>query len=82
MFYDIVEERNAFLDYKNKKLNKLKKNGIFPKELVHGFGQKLVIFADFYCFEKIGQKNVFSHILEGRNAFVDFKNKKLKNSTN
>ena len=103
MFQDILDDRNAFLDYKNKKLKKSKnwdfskgvspwfwskignfsrflfqekqarkvcftimyreetplqsiettiwksrKIGIFPKGLVHGFGQKLAIFLDFY----------------------------------
>ena len=55
---------------------------IFPKGLVHGFSEKLVIFRDFFFFGKIGKKNVFYHILEGRNAFLDYKNKKLKKSKN
>ena len=46
MFYVILKGRNAFLDYINKKLEN-SKNWIFPKGLVHGFGQKLVIFPDF-----------------------------------
>ena len=46
MFYDILDERNAFLDYKNKQLKK-SKNWDFPKGLVDSFGQKLVIFPDF-----------------------------------
>ena len=53
---------------------------IFPKGLVGGFGQKSVIFGDFYCLGKIGLKNVFYDILKGRNAFLDYKNKKLKKS--
>ena len=43
MFYDILEGRIDSLDYKKKKLKK-KKNWDFSKGLVHGFGQKLVIF--------------------------------------
>ena len=31
---------------------------------------------------KIGQENVFYDILEGRNAFLDYKNKKFKKSKN
>ena len=80
MFYDILEGRSRFLDYKNKKL-KSPKIGVFQKGLVHGFGQKLVIFPDFYL-GKIGQENVFYDILERRNAFRDYKNKKLKKSKN
>ena len=45
-FNDILEGRNAFVDYKNKKFNK-SKNWDFSKGLVHGFGQKLVIFFRF-----------------------------------
>ena len=54
MFYHILEQRNAFLECKNKKLKKSKKIEIFPMKLktsrnglVHGFGRKLVIFPDF-----------------------------------
>ena len=64
MFYDIVGGRNAFLDYKNKKLKK-SKNWDFSKGFVRGFGQKLVIFPDFFILGKIGKKNVFYDILEG-----------------
>ena len=46
VFYDILEGRNAFLDYKNKKFNK-SKNWDFLKGLVHGFGQKLIIIFRF-----------------------------------
>ena len=60
MFYDILEERNAFLDYKNKKLKK-SKNWDFPKGLVHGFGRKLVIFADFYFRENRPEKCVLRY---------------------
>ena len=44
------------------KNGKLKKSniGIFPKELVHGFGQKLEIFPSFY-FGKISQQIVFDN---------------------
>ena len=87
MFYVILKGRNAFVDYINKKLKKLK-NWIFPKGLVHGFGQKLIIIPDFYFMENksekcvVNQKKVFYHILDDRNAFVDYKNKKLKQSKN
>ena len=69
MFYDIVEGRKAFLDYIKKKL-KSSKNWIFPKGLVHGFGQRLVIFPHFYFRENkpekcvLNQKKVFYDILD------------------
>ena len=43
MFYVVLEPKNAFLGYKNKKLKEWK-NCIFPKGLVHGFSQKWPFF--------------------------------------
>ena len=43
VFYDILERKNSFLRYKNKK-SKKSKIGIFPKGLSHGFGPKRNIF--------------------------------------
>ena len=47
VFYDILEQKNAFLRYKNKKFLKLKIY-IFSKGLTHGFGLKIAIFLS--CF--------------------------------
>ena len=60
VFYDILDDRNAFLDYKNKKLKKSKNWG-FSKGVVHGFGQKLVIFLDFYFRENRPEKCVLRY---------------------
>ena len=46
VFYDILERKNSFLRYKNKK-SKKPKIGIFPKGLTHGFGPKRTIFLTF-----------------------------------
>ena len=46
VFYDILERKNAFLSYKNKKFKK-SKNEIFPKGLTHGFGPKMAISPTF-----------------------------------
>ena len=46
VFYDILELKNAFLDYKKKKI-KQTKNWDFPKELTNSFGQKLALFPSF-----------------------------------
>ena len=40
---------------------KRRKNGIFPKGLVHGFGQKLVIFPDFYFKENRPEKELLHY---------------------
>ena len=46
VFYDILERKNAFLRYENKK-SKKRKIGIFPKGLTHGFRRKMAIFPTF-----------------------------------
>ena len=50
MFDDILERKKAFLDFKKQKVKKVK-NEIFPKGLVHGFGQKLENFPSFYFWQ-------------------------------
>ena len=80
VFYDILERNNAFLGYKNKKFKK-STNCIFLKGLTHGFGPKMAIFATFFK-GNIDQENVFYDILERKNVFVGYKNKKIKKSEN
>ena len=46
VFYDILEQKNGFLGYKNQK-SKKSKIEFFPKGLLYAFGQKLVMFANF-----------------------------------
>ena len=46
VFYDILEQKNAILRYKNKKFKNWKID-IFPKGLTHGFGPKMAIFPTF-----------------------------------
>ena len=77
VFYDILERKNVFLSYKNKKFKKWK-NCYFPKGLVHGFGQKLTIFPCCFFKANIGQENVFYYILEWKNPFLGYKNKKFE----
>ena len=80
VFYDILERKNAFLGYKNKKF-KSRKIKIFVKGLTHGFGTKMAIFPTFFL-GNIEQENVFYDILERKNAFLDYKLKKFKKSKN
>ena len=42
-FYDILQRKNAFLGYNNKKF-KQSKIDIFQKGLTHGSGPKMAIF--------------------------------------
>ena len=61
--------------------SKSRKIDIFPKGLTHGFGPKGAVFLPFFL-GNIGQKNVFYDILERKNDFVGYKNKKFKKSKN
>ena len=55
VFYDILEQKNAFRGYKNKKFKK-SKNWHFLKGVNPWFGPKMAIFATFFL-GKIGQEN-------------------------
>ena len=51
-FYDILDWKNAFLGFKNKKFKK-SKNWHFKKGLLtHGFGPKMAIFPFFFLGNK------------------------------
>ena len=62
------------------KTNSLKSQKIdfFPKGLTHAFGPKMASFSSFFSSGKIGQENVFYDIVEPKNAFLGYKNKRLK----
>ena len=81
VFYDILERKNAFRAYENRKF-KSRKIDIFPKGISHGFGPKKGHFSSYFFLGTIGQENVFYDILEQKNTFVGYKNKKLKKSKN
>ena len=80
VFYDILEQTNAFLGFKNKTFKKSKID-IFLKGLTYGFSPKMAIFQ-LFVLSNIGQENVFYAILQQTNAFLCYKNKKFKNSKN
>ena len=77
IFYDILERENVFLGYKNKKLKK-SKNWHFSKGVDPCFWSKDDHFFNFLFLGKIGEANVFYDIVERKNAFLGYKNKKLK----
>ena len=80
VFYDILERKNAFLGYKNKKFKK-QKIDIFPKGLTHGFFAKIAFFQ-LFILGNIGQENVYYDILDRKNAFLGYKSNKFKKSKN
>ena len=49
---------------------------------MHGFWTKMTFLATSFFLGKIGQENVFCDILERKNAFLGYKNKKFKKSKN
>ena len=81
VFYDILERKNAFLGYKNKKL-KQSKNWHFSKGVNPRFWSKNGHFSKFAFSGNIGQAHVFYDILERENAFLGSKNKTFKKSKN
>ena len=81
VFYDILKKKNAFLGYKNKKFKK-SKNWHFSKGVNPWFWSKNGHFSNFFFLGNIRQENVFFDILQGRNAFLAYKNKKFKKSKN
>ena len=77
VFYDILERKNAFLAYKNKKF-KRSKNWDFSKGVNPWFWSKNGHFSNFFFLGNIGQENVFYDILKRKNAFLDYKNNKFQ----
>ena len=58
MFYNILERKNAFLGYKNKKF-KISKNWGFSKWVSLCFVQKWATSPSFFMFGNIGQEKFF-----------------------
>ena len=80
-FYDILERKTAFLGYKKQKIKK-SKNRHFSKGVNPRFWFKNGQFFIFCFLGNIGQENVFYEILERKNTFLGYKNKKFKKSKN
>ena len=78
---DILQNKNAFLDYEKQELYKVEKRAFFQRG-----GSMLLVknfkFCHLYICGKIGQEYAFYDILERKNAFSDYKNKKLIRTKN
>ena len=81
VFDDILGPKNAFLGYKNKQF-KMSKNWPFSKGVNPWFWPKEGHYSNFFFFANIGQENIFDDILERKNVFLGYKNKKFKKSEN
>ena len=89
-FQAIKARKTSFMIFQNEKTPfeaiktrspKSPKIDIFPKGLTRGFNSKMGIFPTFFLCN-IGLENVFYDILERKNAFLGYKNKKSKKSKN
>ena len=81
VFDDILERKNDFLGYKNKKF-KQSKNWHISKGVNPWFWSKNGHFSKCFFLGNKGQENVFYNILERKKAFLGYKNKKFKQSKN
>ena len=77
LFYNILERKNPFLGYKNKKFKKSKK-WHFSKAVKPWFWSKTSHFSNFFL-SNIGQENVFYDILERKTPFYAIKTIRSKN---
>ena len=68
VFDDILERKKAFLDSKMKTF-KIRRIGIFPEELVHGFGKKFEILPRFYFWEDQPAKCVWRCSRKSKGVF-------------
>ena len=81
VFYDVLQLKNSFLGYENKKFKKLK-NCHFSKGVNPSFWSKNGHFSKLFFLGNIGKENVFHNILEQKKASLGYKNKKFKKSKN
>ena len=72
VLYDILKRKNAFVGYKNKKFKK-SKNRYFSKGVNPGFWFNNGHYSNCFFESNKDQENVFSNILERKNAFLGFK---------
>ena len=79
--YDILERKNPFLGFQNKKFKK-SKNFNYSKWVNPLFLYKKWPFFQLFFLGNIEQQNVFYDILERKNACLRYKNKKFKTSKN
>ena len=79
-FTVLYNEKTPLQAIKTRSL-KSRKIDIFPKSLTDGSCAKMAILSYFF-FCNIGQENVFYGILQRKNSFLAYKNKKFKKSKN
>ena len=81
VFYDILEQKKAFVGYKNKKF-KLSKDSHFSKRVNPLFWFKNGHFSKLFFLGNTRKENVFHDIQEQKKTSLGFENKKFKKSKN
>ena len=81
VIYDILEQKKACLGYRNRKFQR-SKNWHFSKGVKQWFLSKSGHLSNVFLLGTIGQENVFYDILQPKNSFLGYKNKKFKKSKN
>ena len=79
VLYNILVRKKAFLGYEKKK-GKQSKNWHISKGVNQWFWPNNGHFFNFFFLGNIGQQNDFYDIVERKNAFLGYKNKRLKKS--
>ena len=79
VFYDILEQKNAYLDYKNKKFKK-SENIHFYKGVNPSFWSKNGHFPNFFFQAVQAMKMFFTRFQNKKTLFLGYKNKKFKKS--
>ena len=79
VFYEILERKNVFQGYKNKKFKNSKN---FSKGVNAWFWSKNGNVSNFFFLVNICKENVFYDILKRKNAFLGYKKRKFKKSKN
>ena len=77
VFYHILEQKRAFLGYKNKKF-KNSKNWHFSKGVNPWFWKKNGHFSNIFFLGNIDQENVSYDILQRENTFLGYKKRRPK----
>ena len=66
-FGDVLVRKEAFLDNRNIDFRK-RKNGIFPRGIVHDFGKKTIEGFSWIVFIKNRSKKVFADVLDRKKS--------------
>ena len=81
VFNNILERKKRLSSLSKEKVKKVEKLTFF-QGVNPWFWSKNGHFSNFFFLGNIEQENVFYDIVERRNAFLGYKNKKLKKSKN